>query len=329
MGTTTCSPVDVDHVIQIVLPTPFPVGPVNVYVIQAEKLTLVDTGPNTEKNWQLLNEGLAKHGLGIGDIQQIVLTHHHVDHMGMLNRILQVNPVPVYGHPNCRPWLRQDPDFLQMASDFFVSFYREFGIPGEWLHEFKIHFKSMEQFAEKSDLTATIQDGGPVPGMPEWTVIDTRGHAQSHISLYRERDGLMVAGDHIIRHVSSNALIEPPLEPGAERAKPLLQYMDNLRKCASMPINLTLSGHGDAVADVPALVHFRLQKMDERAEKIKAILAGGASTGFEVVQALFPDKYKQELGLTVSEVAGHLDLLLERGEIAAEKKGEVVTYRLT
>jgi len=115
MGTTAGLPIDVDHVIQIELPTPFPVGPVNVYLIQAEKLTLVDTGPNTDQNWQLLNQALAKHGFSIRDIEQIVLTHHHVDHMGMLHRILQVHPVPVYGHPNCRPWLRREPDFFCVA----------------------------------------------------------------------------------------------------------------------------------------------------------------------------------------------------------------------
>ncbi|MFO7263193.1 MAG: hypothetical protein A6D91_01570 [Bacillaceae bacterium G1] len=327
MGTTAGLPIDVDHVIQIELPTPFPVGPVNVYLIQAEKLTLVDTGPNTDQNWQLLNQALAKHGFSIRDIEQIVLTHHHVDHMGMLHRILQVHPVPVYGHPNCRPWLRREPDFFAWHDDFFMSFYREMNVPEALWHHFKGFLQQMEKLAGKTDLTGTLQEGEPIPGMSEWRVVETKGHAQSHIALYRERDGLLVAGDHIIRHISSNAIIEPPLTPGAERAKPLLQYMDNLRKCAAMPVTLTLSGHGEAVDDLPALVDARLAKVEERAEKIKMLLAGGATTAFEVVQALFPGKYKQELGLTVSEVVGHLDVLLERKEIVAEKKGMCITYR--
>lgn len=327
MGTTAGSQINVDHVIQIELPTPFPVGPVNVYVIQADKLTLVDTGPNREENWQALNQALEKHGFSIRDIEQIVLTHHHVDHMGMLNRILEVNPVPVYGHPNCRPWLRQDREFIQWHHDFFSSFYRELNVPAELWHHFQAFYKKMEKFSEKTDLTGTLQEGDPVPGMPEWTVVDTKGHAQSHIALFRERDGLLVAGDHVIQHISSNALIEPPMKPGAERAKPLLQYMENLRKCAALPVTMALSGHGNAVVDLPALVAHRLAKMDERAEKIKRILAAGASTAFDVVHALFPDKYEQELGLTVSEVVGHLDLLLARGEIVEERKGGIVTYR--
>ncbi len=327
MGTIARSHVCVEQVIPIELPTPFPVGPVNVYVILAEKLTLVDTGLNWGDSWRILNHSLEEHGFSIRDIEQIVLTHHHLDHMGMLNRILQVNPVPVYGHPNARTWLRQEPEFVQWQDEFFRSFFREMGVPDELANEHQTYHKRMEQYAGKADLTHSVQEGDTIPGMPGWTVVDTRGHAQSHIALFRERDGLLVAGDHIIGHISSNALIEPPLEPGAERAKPLLLYRENLRKCAALPVTRVLSGHGDEVENLPTLVNHRLLKMDERADNIKKILARGAVTAFDVVQALFPDKYRKQVGLAVSEVVGHLDLLLARGEIVAEKKGEFLMYR--
>lgn len=317
----------VDDVIRIVLPTPFSVGPVNVYLILAEKLTLVDTGPDGEENWKLFNEVLASHGYSLRDIDQIVLTHHHVDHVGMLRRILEVNPVPVYGHPNSRPWLRQEREFIQWHYDFFMSFYREMGVPEELRDRFQSFYKFMERYAEKADLTHPLQDGDTIPGMPGWSVVETKGHAQSHISLFRALDGLLISGDHIIQHISSNALIEPPPEPGGERVKPLLQYRENLRKCAALPVSAAFAGHGEAVTDVPSLVEYRLAKMDERAEKIKGLLASGASTAFDVVQRLFPDKYEKELGLTVSEVVGHLDLLSARGEIAEERKGGMVTFR--
>ncbi len=328
MATKLESDIQVEQVIQIELPTRFPVGPVNVYLIQSDKLTLVDTSPNYEENWKLLNLALQQHGFSIQDIEQVVLTHHHVDHVGLLNRILEANPVPVYGHPNCRPWLRQDREFSQWHQEFFASFYQELGIPlGLW-REFLSFQKMMEKISSRADLTGELREGEPIPGLPEWRVIETKGHAQSHISLFRERDGLLIAGDHVIKHISSNALIEPPQTPGEARVKPLIQYMENLRKCAALPVTLTVSGHGHAVEDLPFLVGQRLLKTEERAGKIKEILAAGAETAFEVVQALFPDKYEKEIGLTVSEVVGHLDLLLVRGEIREEKKDGILRYHL-
>jgi len=327
MGTITGTGIAVDGVTMIELPTAFPVGPVNVYLIEADKLTLVDTGPDGEDTWRLLNQALAEHGYSIHDIEQIVLTHHHVDHVGMLQRILQVRPVPVYGHPSCRPWLRQEEAFRQRQRDFVLSFYRESGVPEDLWGYFPRFQAYIEKFIGKSDITAPLQDGEPVPGMPEWTVLETKGHAQSHIVLFRQRDGVLLAGDHIIQHISSNAVVEVPAEPGEERAKPLLQYRENLRKCADLPVSVALSGHGKPVTDVPALVDLRLAKMDERAAKIKRLLAAGATTAFEVARAMFPDKYEQELTLTLSEVVGHLDLLLARGEIVQERYGEIVHYR--
>lgn len=328
MGTKLAPDLNIEQVIQIELPTRFAVGPVNVYLIQSEKLTLVDTSPKHEENWELLNQALREHGYSIQDIEQVVLTHHHADHVGLLERILEANPVPVYGHPNCRPWIRQDPEFYQWHQAFFAKFYQELGVPFKLLREFQAFQKVMEKVSCRADLTGELIEGTPIPGLPEWRIIETKGHAQSHISLFRERDGLLIAGDHVIKHISSNALLEPPQRPGAPRVKPLLQYMENLRKCAELPVTLTLSGHGQAVKDLPALVEQRLEKIEERAGRIKEILAEGAETAFEVVQALFPDKYEKEIGLTVSEVVGHLDLLLARGEIREEKKNGILIYRL-
>lgn len=328
MGMKLASDLNIEQVIHIELPTRFAVGPVNIYLIQSEKLTLVDTSPKHEENWDLLNQALREHGYSIRDIEQVVLTHHHVDHVGLLDRILDANPVPVYGHPNCRPWIRQDREFYQWHQEFFASFYQELGVPTELWKEFLAFQKVIERFSCRADLTGELMEGEPIPGLPEWRVIETKGHAQSHISLFRERDGLLIAGDHVIKHISSNALVEPPLRPGEPRVKPLIQYMENLRKCASLPVTLTLSGHGEAVEDLPALVEQRLEKMEERAMRIKEILAEGAETAFEVVQALFPEKYEKEIGLTVSVVVGHLDLLLVRGEIREEKKNGLFVYRL-
>src|SRR5919197_2696926 len=71
------------RIIPITLPTPFYIGPVNVYLIKEDPVTLIDTGPKTTEALAALRAGLRQAGLSVSDIRRIVLTHAHEDHCGM------------------------------------------------------------------------------------------------------------------------------------------------------------------------------------------------------------------------------------------------------
>ena len=71
------------------IPTPFAVGRVNCYLIEDEPLTLVDTGPNSGKALDELQSQLAARGHSIDDLELVVLTHQHIDHLGLVEIIVQ------------------------------------------------------------------------------------------------------------------------------------------------------------------------------------------------------------------------------------------------
>src|SRR3954462_10413528 len=75
------------RIIPISLPTPFYVGPVNVYLIAEEPLTLIDTGPKTKEAIEALKEGLRRARVRVQDIKRIVLTHAHEDHCGLAKQL--------------------------------------------------------------------------------------------------------------------------------------------------------------------------------------------------------------------------------------------------
>ncbi|WP_209121015.1 MBL fold metallo-hydrolase [Alkalihalobacillus sp. BA299] len=318
------------HGVELIeLDTGSPVGAINTYLIFGEKLTLIDTGANLQKNWVLLKEALNKMQLTIYDIDQILLTHHHVDHVGLLDRILEVHPIPVLGHPNNRPWLLPDKQFVEWHHEFFQKFLSEFGIPAELCGAGKQFFDNLQPLScHHVELSLELNEGDTIPGLSDWKIIETKGHAQSHISFYREKDQLLIAGDHIINHISSNAAIEPPMVRNLERTKPLIQYMENLKKCVNIPIDTVLSGHGSTVRNLKELVTDRLYGIDERASHIKEMIKDNYKSGFEIINDLFsPRTVKEQLMLVVYETAGHLDLLLDRGEIEEIKKGDIRYYR--
>ena len=61
-------------------------------------------------------------------------------------------------------------------------------------------------------------------------------------------------------HISSNPILEPPYEGQTERARPLLQYNQTLKRLSEMNISRILSGHGEDVLNVKQLIETRLQK---------------------------------------------------------------------
>ena len=94
---------------QLIIPTPFPVGPVNVYVArdpEGDGLTLVDCGPRTPEARAALDAGLAALGHSVHDVRRIVVTHAHADHYGLAANIAAESGAQVLTHPFNRPTLQ-------------------------------------------------------------------------------------------------------------------------------------------------------------------------------------------------------------------------------
>src|SRR3954464_13160521 len=67
------------------IPTPFQVGRVNTYLIEGDPLTLVDSGPNSGRALDELQQRLQECGHSIDDIELILVTHQHIDHTGLVD----------------------------------------------------------------------------------------------------------------------------------------------------------------------------------------------------------------------------------------------------
>src|SRR4051812_17938128 len=84
---------------QFRIPTPFNVAPVNVYLIEADPLTLVDTGPKTPEALEALKDQLQAVGYRVEQIERVVLTHMHEDHYGLAATVQRDSSATVFAHP--------------------------------------------------------------------------------------------------------------------------------------------------------------------------------------------------------------------------------------
>ena len=308
---------------KLILPTPFAVGDVNAYLLKGDSLSLIDAGPKTPEAYAALERGIKEAGYTFNDVEQVFLTHHHPDHAGWIDAFPNAK---VYGHAYNDLWLARDPAFFAYHDEFYLERLIEEGVPQKY-HAWVEKMKRPVAFMGNRPLDMTVEEGDALPGHPGWTVVETLGHAQSHVSFWHAESKEMIGGDHILEKISSNPLIEPPLNPSAGRPQAMIQYNESLRKVMTMPVEKIYSGHGNEVYNVHALIAHRLEKQHDRAMKVHAMLAEAHLTIFEITQNLFPSVYEKELGLTLSETIGQVDYLLAEGlAIESRDQNGVFTY---
>ncbi|WP_087971614.1 MBL fold metallo-hydrolase [Oceanobacillus rekensis] len=312
-----------NFITQLTVPTPFEVGDVHVYLLKGDMLTLVDAGVKTDEARESVIAQLSELGYKPIDIEQIILTHHHPDHTGLIEEFPRMQHLTA--HENVASWLTRNKSFKNENEQFFDAFYYQTGIPENSHYAFS---KLMDtfQFAGSGSLTAKIQEGDMLPGHPEFKVIETKGHAQTHLSFFREKDGLFIGGDHLIKHISPNPMIEAPMNEAEDRPKPMLDYRNSLKKCLGLGITNVFPGHGEIFSDAADLINKRLISQEKRANKVYHLLREKASTPFELCMKLFPKHYEKQLNLTISETVGQLDYLFDMGMVDYSMENGIMVY---
>lgn len=314
----------------IELPTPFPVGPVSVFLSDApgEHLTLVDTGPLHPDTRTALMDGLAQLGYGPADLERIVVTHAHVDHFGLARDLADTSGAEVWTHPWNVAALGNFVADREERVRFYGQLLSEAAVPLEVMQAVGSITAGMTAFSRPVAVTRTLDEGATVRlAGRDWQVLHTPGHASGLICLYEPESGTLLSSDHLLAGISSNPVVEPPPPGETERPRSLVLYRQSLRRVAAMGLSVALPSHGPAIYDIAGLVAKRMAFHERRLERVVEALRAGAQTTWEVTELLFPGRPPLDTFLAVSEVVGHLDVLEIEGRIAAERRGGSLAWR--
>jgi glyoxylase-like metal-dependent hydrolase (beta-lactamase superfamily II) len=314
----------------IVIPTPFPVGPVNVYLLDGPELALVDTGPNTGEAMATLRKGLAAHGYAVADIRHLVITHAHPDHYGLAAQTAAESKARVYSHRFNLEFLAGD----QMETGNWRLYYAllllQSGVPLSVLEGMGKDVGAAVPYSQPVGIDVALDDGNVLTlGDSSWEVIHTPGHARGHICLYNRESGDLLSGDHLLRDISSNPILEPPLPGETERPRSLVQYLCSLERVAVLEVAVAWPGHGAIITDHRELIAQRVRFHRRRADQIAALLAGRPQTAYEIATILFSALQGMQAFLAVSEVIGHLDILEQEGRVASGLRDGILFHALT
>jgi glyoxylase-like metal-dependent hydrolase (beta-lactamase superfamily II) len=189
---------------------------------------------------------------------------------------------------------------------------------------------SFRAWGSKAHVTRPLSDGEVLELRDRRLEVQHRpGHSPSDTLFWDGDRRILLAADHLIKHISSNPLISRPLDGSANRTQALVTYLESLKLTRELPAELVLAGHGEPITDHRTLIDERFALHQRRARKLYRLIAERPRTGHELAQALWGDVAVTQAFLTLSEVIGHVDLLVNAGYVRELEDDGVVRYEPT
>ena len=312
---------------RLAIPTPFAVGRVNVYLIEDEPLTLVDTGPNSGTSFDELQRGIERLGHALEDIELVILTHQHIDHLGLVSLVAARSGADVAAIEAAVPFVEGFSAEAQADDDFAWEMMLRHGIPRDVAAALQSVSLAFRGWGARADVTRPLRDGEPLALRDRTLHVHHRpGHSPTDTVFHDRERRMLIAADHLLAHVSSNPLLTRPRDGSADRPKALVQYLYSLAATREMDVDLVLPGHGEPITCHRELIDQRFALHRRRAEKIHAVLEERPRTAYEIAQALWGNVAVTQAYLTLSEVLGHLDLLADHRRVREVTRDGVILF---
>jgi glyoxylase-like metal-dependent hydrolase (beta-lactamase superfamily II) len=299
---------------RLTFPLPLGIRHVHCYLLPGDEgWTLVDTGlglPDAAARWEPVLRELD------APIVRILVTHFHPDHAGggedaqalTEARTLQGE----HDYEQCvRVWGSAD------WSERLADYLRTHGLPETVARELRHESRTFAPFIRFARDPDPLCEGDDVDG---WRVLELPGHADGHLCLLR--DGVLVAGDHLLGVITPTVGLYPDSRPD-----PLADYQASLQRTIELAPTLALPGHGDPVTDPVTRARELLEHHVRRLDETAAALSAGPRSAYEVSLTLFGSSLDASgRRFALAETLAHLERLVREGRAGRSGDGGNVSY---
>lgn len=299
----------------------WPPGHVAAYLLDGEEPILVDAGMAGQESGAEFEAGVAEAGYSLSDIEHVVLTHPHVDHIGQVSALLDTGTPDIYAPAGARARLSRDPDDL---GETIRRHARLAGIRGDILDSVvKQSVNSLERnrsLLEPDAVDVWIADGDTIDvGGYGFEAIHTPGHQADHLCYdVNLRDEPTLFSGDIILEPFRPVMIHTGLDTGVEDAVPaFFRALDRLDELGQRHV---YPGHGPAHDRPAEIIDRSRQSIQQMLDDAKSTVAEKETTILELVQQRAGDR---DFHYVLPEVYSALTHLDTEGEIDSYTEDEV------
>lgn len=293
-------------IFRVTLDVPIPgLGHVHTYIAEGVGggLVVIDTSLGYDDSFQRIESAIAFLGRKITDIESIVLTHSHPDHIGLCAQLQQASNAPVVCHPIAQRNFHSIRDRARW--DSITKLYKQHGYSDPTRLPMFLPFDIPEVFADIAD---TFELCGKT-----WEVLHTPGHESGHIVFFEPTSRVLIAGDAIL------ASITPHVGYYLDSEDPLSDFLTSLELIGTKNPALVLAGHGRRFTNGAERAQTIQWHHQRRLRQILETLnRDGASSAMAIANSLFGSLNSFTMRLAVSETLSHLEHLRLDDRIARQ-----------
>jgi glyoxylase-like metal-dependent hydrolase (beta-lactamase superfamily II) len=296
---------------------------VHAYLLRdaAGRWVLVDGGAGTPEAWAALRDGVAVVAGGVDAIAVHVVTHMHLDHIGLVHPVQEESRARLVMHrldAERSAHAHAQPD---EEAEYRAALLRDNGAPDE------VRGVAERGRAQAAGLAPWIPPhevlegpAGPLPGVKGWSWLWTPGHTAGHISLVRDADGVVVAGDAVLPRIT------PTIGVNRQRPDPVGDYLQALDRLEQVLPRLLLPGHGEPVASPLHRIRELREETTAEGQRILRLLGATGTSAWEVALRRHPsaDLPVAMRMLALRETRAHLDRLASAGQAVRARSADGV-----
>ena len=314
--------------IRIELPEILNMQSVNSWLIKDPVPTLIDCGELTEGSWKALNKQLGENGLQVSDIEKIIITHAHVDHMGMANRVVEHSNAKVWMSEYCYEWGANVNTLWETRSALMRNTFAQLVSKESPMSNFFVNGKSFfnsmlkmwEPIPEENTIRFESKDGIDIGGQ-HWQSIYTPGHSATQTVFFQPESRQMFSADMLLKLTPTPVIELDPVDP-SKRQKGLPMLIDSFHAMRELNISVAYPGHYETLENLDQLIETQLRRIDMRLEETKSLIQSGKNRYSDLITAMYADRISFP---AIVMLIGYLDVLEERGLIT-KSMGEEGIY---
>ncbi len=322
-------------IFQIKVPLPNnPLGHLNAYLIKSDdKSLLIDTGLNLPQAFEALSRGLFEAGVKLQTLTDVLITHFHVDHVGLI-------PNLKHASENLNIWIyKVERELSQlMVEDYnYLNYMRDFIITSDApasfgkLQNFHPAFFNVKAYMEIAKTAQPLNDEQEIC-VDEYCfkVLWTPGHSPGHVCLYEPSLKVLIAGDHVL------PTITPHVSQFMANTNPLEDYLKSLEKVEKLNVNVVLPAHENIFTNLSERIMQLRSHHRQRLEEILNHLKNGRLTPYALASRVHWNvNYKSwddfpifQKYLALGETLSHLTFLEKKGLVKKVVSGGKIFYEL-
>lgn len=310
---------------QIRVPVPFPLRWVNGYLLRGEDgWTVLDPGLHNEASLAAWETAMREIGVGFGDVRQIVLTHHHPDHLGLAGWFQEKSGAPVRLSPEGEAQMKELWGDGTPMTGRLLDLFSDHGMYGAQLANMREHLDAFVPLVSPLPEITPLAAGEEIAmGGRRWQTVHAPGHARGQLLFYDRESGDLVCGDQVLPVITPNVSVVPGFGDD-----PLGEFLDSLERLSELRVKRAFPGHRDPFGDVPERCRAIIRHHHERLARMTELL-DEPLTALDLCLRLFGRNLTvHQLRFALGETLAHLFRLEAGGRVRRFERDGTIRWDL-